>query len=148
MTWLLFLFSGLLTAGTVAALLMPVMKAPARADRSLAMGLTLAVPLLALGLYLAFGRPDLADRLWLSSASVAAGEVNAALMAQRPLEKQVAENPADLESVVALAALYHRLGKPEESVAMFERALTLSKGLPLERVIQRLLGQERELIRK
>ena len=144
MTGLFFLAIGVLTAGVLAFVVTPLMKSGQVPDRRLGLTLIALAPLLVLGLYLALGRPDLAGRLR-PQVTEAAVEINAALLAQKPLERQVAQNPRDLEAAVTLGALYHRLGRHAEAVEVFARAATLAKGLPLERVIRRLLEQERAL---
>ena len=57
--WLLFGFTGFLTALAVVFVVAPLMKKPSKGDRALAFFLTAVIPLASIFFYMLLGAPDL-----------------------------------------------------------------------------------------
>ncbi len=99
----------------------------------LALAVALFVPVLALGVYLLVGRPDLPDRpLAVARAEQAAGEAGAAADGVSPamiegmvarLAARLADHPEDTEGWLRLARSYTVLGRREEALAIYDQLL-------------------------
>lgn len=141
---ILWIFMALLAGATVVALVTPVMRAPISGNFSphekLGWGLAMAVPLVAVALYLALGRPMLPDAPLASRPSSSPEtppmpDVNA--MMER-LRQKLAQNPDDLGGWLMLARSYKVTGRPAESAEALRHALALQAADP---DLQTLLGE-------
>ena len=93
-----------------------------RDARPLALGLALALPVVAAGLYTLVGAPDALD-----PARVAAGERTPTMdEAIADLERHLAQEPGDLEGTVLLARSYMALERFDRAPAAFARAVALA----------------------
>ncbi|MEX2616329.1 MAG: c-type cytochrome biogenesis protein CcmI [Alphaproteobacteria bacterium] len=105
-------------------------------NKGLAVILAIAIPGLALGLYTQQGAPHLpglpfAERAGERTQTAAGGEAANSLEASAAtLAKRLENEPDDLQGWVLLARTYMSIGRYRESVAAFERALTLETGEP------------------
>lgn len=107
-------------------------EAPARTmpARRLAAGLIVALPLLALAIYLPLGAPELPDQP-LAERDPAQRERMLALQADtEALAQDLAENPENLEGWLELGRRYSALERPEQAVEAYARAVGLSEGDP------------------
>lgn len=132
--WHLYIFMSVLAASVVLKLAHPLMgrgrhkhgDTPTPADGLLVYLLVGAVPLLSLFLYLMLGSPDLPGKPAVFSNLVTLYDRNYALLAQRPMERLVTENPRDLGALMTLGQIHLRLKKYPEAVRFYETAAAVS----------------------
>lgn len=84
----------------------------------------LVVPLAALGLYISFGSPQLADQP-LAPRLAANGQTPEIELLVAKVEGHLADNPEDGRGWAVLAPVYMRLGRAEEAVAAYANAIRL-----------------------
>lgn len=95
----------------------------------LALVVTLALPVLALALYLPFGNPNLPAQRFAERTD--RREVPPqVLTAVANLEKALQENPNDLGGWTLLAQTYSAMGRPDDAAKAYRHALGLSQGDP------------------
>ncbi|WP_119460730.1 c-type cytochrome biogenesis protein CcmI [Rhodospirillaceae bacterium SYSU D60014] len=101
---------------------------PPRRHRGAAAALAVALPLLALGLYLQLGAPNLAhlpgtaDPVRMTQAPGEATEANMGALVER-LAQRMAEDPSNLEGWLLLGRSYGTLGRYREAAAAYEEAI-------------------------
>lgn len=100
---------------------------PAAPSTKLALALILALPLLALALYLPFGNPNLPAQIFAerTDRQVVPPQV---LTAVANLERSLQTNPNDLAGWTLLAQTYGAMGRPDDAVTAYRKALGLSQG--------------------
>jgi cytochrome c-type biogenesis protein CcmH len=100
---------------------------PAKAlkpSRKLATALMVAVPLLAMGIYLRLGQPDLPGQPAGGRTDQAGGVQAQAVL--KTLQARVTENPKDLEAWKALATTQGMTGQNDKAAASWAKAVALS----------------------
>jgi cytochrome c-type biogenesis protein CcmH len=100
---------------------------PARSDRprkTAAIIATIAMPILALGLYLLLGNPQMPDRPLAARLSAPPQEQDIATLVAR-VEAHLATNPEDGRGWEILGPVYVRLGRNDDAVRAFSNALRL-----------------------
>jgi cytochrome c-type biogenesis protein CcmH len=97
---------------------------PSRLRRNAAALVIVAAPLLALGLYGRYGRPDLPDQpiLARSDDPIRTGDLASAVA---KIEAHLASHPDDGQGFKVIAPAYLRLGRPEDAVDAYRSALRL-----------------------
>lgn len=98
-----------------------------RGDRRLAIGLVCAVPILSLAIYLFIGRPDLPGAPAIFTDPVDLLDRQEALLAQRPMEVLLRENPNSLAALIKLAHINQRLGHYADAAKFMQRAVLLAQ---------------------
>lgn len=102
-------------------------KPPRRPTKVLAVVLAVLVPAGALGLYLPYGQPDEPAQP-LAQRDLSVSE-DATLVAEaQELERRLQERPDDIPAWVALGQTYGALGRYEQAVAAYGRAVGLTDG--------------------
>jgi cytochrome c-type biogenesis protein CcmH len=96
-----------------------------RTSRPLALGLAVALPLVAAGLYVLVGAPAALDP---AAVTAVAGEEPAPTMEEAiaRLEQHVAAEPQDLEGLLLLARTYMTLERFDRAPALYARAVALA----------------------
>lgn len=93
-----------------------------------------AALLLAVGLYAAIGRPDIANSMSVPSSSPpvstrssagSGGKAASVTTLLAGLEQRLQEDPDDARGWLLLAKSYDHLGRPRDAAAAYERAATL-----------------------
>ncbi|TWB38090.1 c-type cytochrome biogenesis protein CcmI [Nitrospirillum pindoramense] len=97
---------------------------PAKPSRLLATALMAAVPLLAMGIYLRLGSPDLPGQPAASRTDQGANAQAQAVL--RTLQARVADHPKDLEAWKALATTQGMLGQNDKAAASWAQAVDLA----------------------
>ncbi len=128
--WSLYIFMSALTAGVVLKLVHPLMGKgrfahgglKTKADARLVYGLVALIPVLALFIYLLRGNPDLPGRQAVFHDLAEQDRRNFSLLAQRPVEILVTQNPHDVGALGALASINLHLKNFAEAIRFFERA--------------------------
>lgn len=113
-----------------------------RSGRIAALGISLAVPAAAFGLYLFLGAPEVPSLPHAQRPAVAQGQGGAgaaggdgqqvpdvATMVAR-LEQRLADNPDDVEGWAMLGRSYIVMGRPEDALEALDRALALNDAVP------------------
>lgn len=134
--WHLYVVISMLAAGTVMKIIAPLLGRGrfrhtgddvTKSGRRLAAVLACIVPLTALSLYLLVGRPDLPGTPAIFSDPGALATRQDALLAKRPFEILLSENPNNIGAVVKLADINQRLGKFAEAAKFMKRAVMLAQ---------------------
>lgn len=134
--WNLYVIISMLAAGTVMKLVSPLLARGrhrhltaevTRGGRRLAAVLTCVIPLTALALYLLTGRPDLPGTPAIFSDPGELAMRQDALLAKRPLETLLRDNPDSIGAVVKLADINQRLGHFSEAAKFMQRAVILAQ---------------------
>lgn len=107
-----------LLAATAAAA--PLLKVRSVADRRIAMATVIAIPALAVPLYLALGQPDMPDAPLVERLAAAPAAEDVTALVGR-VEKHLATKPDDLEGWRVIAPIYARMGRLEDAVAAWGR---------------------------
>lgn len=107
-----------LLAATAAAA--PVLKVRSVADRRIAMATVIAIPALAVPLYLVLGQPDMPDAPLVERLAAAPAAEDVAALVGR-VEKHLATKPDDIEGWRVIAPIYARMGRLEDAVAAWGR---------------------------
>ncbi|MEA1677763.1 c-type cytochrome biogenesis protein CcmI [Nitrospirillum sp. BR 11163] len=97
---------------------------PAKPSRRLATALMAAVPLLAMGIYLRLGQPDLPGQPAGGRTDQAAGVQAQAVL--KTLQARVTENPKDLEAWKALATAQGMTGQNDKAAVSWAKAVDLA----------------------
>lgn len=97
-----------------------------RADRFLVGIITLVLPAAALALYLLMGRPDLKSQQAIFDMSADLATRQAALLARKPMNVLVEQNPDDIGAHVSLAEINQRIGRYEDEIKFMARAVALA----------------------
>ncbi|TWB75497.1 cytochrome c-type biogenesis protein CcmH [Nitrospirillum amazonense] len=97
---------------------------PAKPSRTLATTLMAAVPLLAMGIYLRLGSPDLPGQPAGGRTDQTAGVQAQAVL--KTLQARVTENPKDLEAWKALATAQGMTGQNDKAAASWAKAVELA----------------------
>ncbi|TWB18748.1 cytochrome c-type biogenesis protein CcmH [Nitrospirillum amazonense] len=97
---------------------------PAKPSRKLATALMAAVPLLAMGIYLRLGSPDLPGQPAGGRTDQTAGVQAQAVL--KTLQARVIENPKDLEAWKALATAQGMTGQNDKAAASWAKAVDLA----------------------
>ncbi|MBD1545237.1 c-type cytochrome biogenesis protein CcmI [Roseibium aggregatum] len=82
------------------------------------------LPLVALGVYLFIGSPDLPDQPLAARMSAPPQDQSVEMLVAR-VEKHLAENPQDGQGWDVLAPVYMRLNKPREAAGAYQHAIRL-----------------------
>jgi cytochrome c-type biogenesis protein CcmH len=90
----------------------------------------IGLPLVALGLYVALGSPDLPDQPLTARLSAPAQDQSVEVLVAR-VERHLAQNPEDGEGWKVIAPVYMRLGKPQAAAAAFSNAIRLLGPSPI-----------------
>jgi cytochrome c-type biogenesis protein CcmH len=98
-------------------------------SRKLALGLTLAMPLVALGIYLPTGHPNMPAQIFAERPKGQAVPEKV-LEAVASLEKSLLENPNDQAGWTLLGQTYAAMGRVDDAALAYRRALGLSQGDP------------------
>ncbi len=125
-----------LAAGTVMKLVGPLVgrgrhRAPGgavtRADRRLARLLVCLIPCLALVIYLLMGRPDLpgAPAIFADPGELIGRQE--ALLAKRPMETLLGQNPDNIGALIKLAGINQRLGRFGAAAKFMQRAVIVAQ---------------------
>lgn len=107
-----------LLAATAAAV--PELKVRSVADRRIAMATVIAIPALAVPLYLTLGQPDMPDAPLVERLAAAPAAEDVAALVGR-VEKHLATKPDDIEGWRVIAPIYARMGRLEDAVAAWGR---------------------------
>lgn len=83
-----------------------------------------ALPIVALGLYLVIGSPDMPDQPLFARMSAPAQQQSVEILVAK-VEKHLAANPEDGQGWDVLAPVYMRLGKPREAAQAYQHAIRL-----------------------
>lgn len=132
MTWFLYVFMALLSASVVMKLVQPLLspgtggRPTRRRDRAIARATIVMLPLVALLVYHALGRPDLRGNPLYLYRDVSVSDRNAALLAVRPMRALLSENSEDIGALVAMGQLNYRLEKFDAAAPYFRAALSLA----------------------
>ena len=119
MSWVLFIFSALLTAGVT----IKVTSSLDNKDRRLQTILAVIIPLVALPLYLLLGSPQLKGQPVIFHDLIERDMRQMALLSARPLETLINKNPNDGYALSALGKISMRLEKFEAAEGFLERAV-------------------------
>ncbi|HZH28983.1 MAG TPA: c-type cytochrome biogenesis protein CcmI [Azospirillaceae bacterium] len=103
---------------------------PGRSARIAALAVVVAVPLLALAVYLPTGRWDVPARPFAERPVAERGPPIEVLTALANLERHLEEDPRDLQAWILAANTYSRMGRFTEAAEAFRRAAGLSDGAP------------------
>ena len=116
---------------------------PARSSQLFA--LFALVPILAVPLYLQLGQPEYADQNIATriDADVSEGQQDVAQLVDR-VEKRLASRPEDGEGWAAIAPVYFRLGRIDDSLNAFTKAIEFHKGDPVQKL--RLMADRAEIM--
>jgi cytochrome c-type biogenesis protein CcmH len=134
--WHLYIVISILAAVTTLKLVGPLLnrgrfRSPGaevtRADRRLAGVLVCAIPAAALAVYLFTGSPDLPGMPAILMDPTELVMRQEALLAKRPLETLLKENPDNIGAVVKLANINQRLGHFQEAAKFMQRAVILAQ---------------------
>jgi cytochrome c-type biogenesis protein CcmH len=101
-----------------------------RPARRLAAGLVVLLPLLALAVYLPLGAPNLPARPFAERDPAERERLQALQEDTETLARELADRPDDLDGWVALGRRYTALGRHEQAVEAYARAVGLSGGDP------------------
>lgn len=126
MMWFFYILAGAMSAGVALRITRPVLQGGGRADRMLAWGLVAALPLLALGVYLMLGRPDLPGRQRIFEDIMEMKADHSALLSRLPLERLSGKYPDDTGALASLGAINMRLRRYDDAVAFYARAVRVS----------------------
>lgn len=96
-------------------------------DHRLSVFLCLFVPLSALALYLYLGRPDLQGSPALFIEPEKAIQRQQSLLIKRPFQVLLEQNPDNISALVQLAVINVRLGKYDEAVKFYKRAVIVAQ---------------------
>ncbi len=99
--------------------------------RWLRLAVAALLPLAALALYLPSGRPDLPSQPFASRDQSGQEALMAALREAEALAARLAESPEDAAGWVELGQRYRELGRPNEAIPAFVRAIGLTGGDPI-----------------
>lgn len=153
--WHLYVFMAALSAGVLLKIVHPLMgkgrhrhdDVLTRSDARFVYVLICALPVLALGLYLWQGRPDLPgapafvtrDRAVLTARY----DDHMSLLAERPAEILIEKNPYDVGALMTLGHINMRLKKPDAAIVFYGRAYDAAKatGDWRTRLIAQTLGE-------
>ena len=133
--WHLYIVASILAAGVVVKLV-STLKDKGRhrhgggvtaQDHQLSVFLCLFVPLAALSLYLCLGRPDLQGSPAIFMGPEELVQRQQALLKQRPFQVLLEENPDSLTALVQLAVINANLGRHEEAVKFYKRAVVVAE---------------------
>lgn len=119
----------LLSAAAEADKLEAVATQATKPSRKLALGLTLAMPLVALGIYLPTGHPNMPAQIFAERPKGQAVPEKV-LEAVASLEKSLLENPNDQAGWTLLGQTYAAMGRVDDAALAYRRALGLSQGDP------------------
>lgn len=116
--WPVFILSSAMTAGVMLYILASVR------DQKLALGLVVMVPVVALGLYMGLGRPDMPSH---ATAAVDYQKAHYAALAARPMETLLRHDPNDIGSLRVMGKIYMRMDDPAEAAKFFKRAMDIAR---------------------
>lgn len=123
-----------MTLATAALVLIPLLRNPAGPSPVAAALVALGIPALVLVSYLAasnyqWSTPPQPDQPVAADSAAAEGALADAI---RDLEARLAASPDDLEGWILLGSTYTAVGRPEEALGAFRKALDLSGGRNLD----------------
>lgn len=137
--WMLYVLMAMLSASIVVKLARPL-RHDARA-RWLA-GAVVLLPVMALALYHALGRPDMkgAPRVF---TAYEREDRNAALLATRPMQQLLSKNAEDLGALISLGQINYRLGKFDAAARYFAQGRDIARrdGDWRLRIVTGLMGE-------
>ncbi len=119
----------LLSAAAEADKLEAVATQATKPSRKLALALTLAMPVVALGIYLPTGHPNMPAQIFAERPKGRAVPEKV-LEAVASLEKTLQENPNDQAGWTLLGQTYAAMGRIDDAAMAYRRALGLSQGDP------------------
>ncbi|MDG5495797.1 c-type cytochrome biogenesis protein CcmI [Niveispirillum sp. BGYR6] len=119
----------LLSAAAEADKLEAVATQATKPSRKLALALTLAMPVVALGIYLPTGHPNMPAQIFAERPKGRAVPEKV-LEAVASLEKSLQENPNDQAGWTLLGQTYAAMGRIDDAAMAYRRALGLSQGDP------------------
>ena len=135
--WSLYIAMSVLAAGVCIKMLQPLMgrgrhhhdEPITPADRKLMYGLTGAIPVLAITLYMLLGHPDLPGAPAIFADLDALIDRQKALLENHPFQVLLEENPDDLGALVQLAYLNTQMQRYDESAKFYKRVVVVAERL-------------------
>ncbi len=103
----------------------PALAADEASRRVAAIAAVLAMPVLALGLYVALGSPELPDEPLAARLAAPPEQQDMAVLLDQ-VEQHLAANPDDLRGWQVVAPVYVRVGRDDEAVTAFRNILRLA----------------------
>lgn len=97
-----------------------------REDRFLVGVIVLVLPAAALAFYLLMGRPDLKAQQAVFDMTADLSVRQASLLARRPMDILVKQNPDDIGAHISLADINQRIGRYDDEVKFMARAVALA----------------------
>ncbi len=97
-----------------------------REDRFLVGVIVLVLPAAALALYLLVGRPDLKAQQAIFDMTADLSVRQASLLARKPMDILVKQNPDDIGAHISLAEINQRIGRYDDEVKFMARAVALA----------------------
>lgn len=97
-----------------------------REDRFLVGVIVLVLPAAALAFYLLTGRPDLKAQQAIFDMTADLSTRQAALLARKPMDILVKQNPDDIGAHISLAEINQRIGRYDDEVKFMARAVALA----------------------
>jgi cytochrome c-type biogenesis protein CcmH len=103
------------------------------------------VPILAIPLYVQLGQPEYADQNFATrmDANPEAGQQDVAQLIER-VEQRLKEKPEDAEGWAVVAPIYFRMGRVDDSLNAYAKAIEFHKGTPAQK--SRLMADGAEIM--